>query len=220
MVRFSIQSLVLRLFLMAVGTLGLTETAWMALANDASQEQDVKAITKFLAMFEGKTWESGPTRITNKAIEAAYPGMRFYYVFSSPAARRADKNKLSQVFQLDKRGHVGFVSRSEGLTKIGGDKDAKVAAAAIMSLRIGEDGLLSVDANEVQVSRKDTNWVCKAMHDGCFFEVVFDRDGEYVSMSAVSRIKGDGGRPNGERGKSTLKPKEAGKGQQMGEKNE
>jgi uncharacterized protein (TIGR03067 family) len=214
MTRFSIRSLVLRLVLIAAGVTAFTEMTQAALADDVTQEKDVKAVKAFLAMFN-KTWESGPTRITNKSIKAAYPNFRFYYVYSSPAARHADKDKTSQVLRLNKQGQVGYASPNEGLMKIGSIEEVKVAAAAIMSLGIGQDGPISVDANEVQVSSNDTNRVCKAVHDGCFFEVIFDRDSKYSSMSMVSRAKSDGGTHNDKHGKPTSKPEGAGKAKKM-----
>lgn len=211
MARFSIHSLVLRVLLIAAGATAVTVTGQAALAEDAMQERDVKAVKEFLAkslMFKGKTWETGPTRITNKSIETAYPKLRFYYVFSSAAARRADKSKLDhQVFRLNKRGGVGFFSHDEGLMKIGSSEDAKIAAAANMSLQIGRNGPLSIEANDVKASRTDENWVCRAAKNGSFFEITFDRDGKFVSGARVDSPAAEPAKPASKRSEAGDKKK-------------
>ena len=193
MARSSIPSLATRVFLIVVGATGFAQMTQTALADDVTQEEDVKAVKEFLARFH-KTWESGPTRLTSKTIETAYPDQRFYYVFSATVARRANRTKDTQVLRLNEKGQVGFVSYNEGLMQIGSIEDAKVAAAAIMSLHIGRDGPIQVDTNEVQVS-KNEDWVCKAAHDGYHFEVVFDQNGKHKTTNMVFRAENNGGTP-------------------------
>jgi hypothetical protein len=182
-----IRSFMPRPLLVAAGLAVFAAGAQPLLAGDAAQEKDkdVKAIKKFADMFK-KTWESGPTRLTNKAIEKAYPGYRFYYVFSSRAARKADKSKTAQVFQLTEEGQASFLSQDRGLMKIRDVNDAKVAAAAVMSLSLGFDVPIAVDANDVQASHNQQGWRCKANKKECFWDVVFDRDGHLHSASCLS----------------------------------
>ena len=191
MVRLSIQLFLLRLFLISVGATAFAEMGRPVLADDVSPEQDVQAVKAFLAS-EDFTWDSGPTRITNKSIQAAYPDSRFYYVLFSVAGGGADTPKLSHVLRLDKTGKVSIRKHNDGLMKIGSVNEAKVAAAAVMSLAtaINPHGPISVEANDVQVSRGDENWDCKAVKTGHAFRVVFDKDGKYKDMNWTEPPKG------------------------------
>jgi hypothetical protein len=65
------------------------------------------------------------------------------------------------------------------------DEDAKICAAAILSLygseRVGPE---IVAAREVAVTRSEMGWSCAVFREKAFQgEVVFDRDGKCVSMT-------------------------------------
>jgi hypothetical protein len=187
MTRFFTRSLILHSLIAAVGAMAFATMAQAASADEAAQEKkDVRAIKDFLGLFHD-TWETGPTRLTNKAIEKAYPEQRFYYVFSSGKARKADKTRTSQVVQIDKRGKAHFTSHDSGMMKITGEQDAKVVGAAIMSLSIGlDDKPFSIDASDVTASHSEKGWTCKAKKNECFFEVTLAQDGKFEGMSRVA----------------------------------
>jgi hypothetical protein len=65
------------------------------------------------------------------------------------------------------------------------DDDARIGAAAILSL-YGSDrvGPGIVTAKEVTVTRSENGWTCSVFRENAFRgEVVFDKDGKFVSMT-------------------------------------
>ena len=151
------------------------------------------AVKEYLAaQYQGKSWDQGPTRLRNGAIDRAYPDWRFYYVFSSqqPAPRAG---WISLVMRIGREGRVtevsGAGSTNEGLMKIRGGADAKVAAAAVMSLSFGPFGPVSVSVENVQVAPQYGGWYCLATPGAAgrrkttALQVVFDADGQCTSVS-------------------------------------
>ena len=123
-----------------------------AMAADNGEGNDMTAVKEYLAtQYRGKTWEQGPARLRNGAIDTAYPDWRFYYVFSSqqPAPR---VGWISVVLRIGREGRVtevsGAGSANKGLMKIRGGPDAKIAAAAVMSLSFGPFGPVLVSSDE------------------------------------------------------------------------
>jgi hypothetical protein len=125
------------------------------------------------------------TRIDSEEIRKAYKKQRFYYVFSSPplppGAPLPDlleeyqrklveyqKQFISLTISIDEQGRITPYHKAEdynlGLMKITTDEDAKIAAAAILSL-YGSDrvGPGSVAAKEVTLTRGEKGWSCSVL---------------------------------------------------------
>jgi hypothetical protein len=164
-----------------------------ARAEGTGEDQDLAAVRKFLAtQYQGKTWEQGPLRLRNGAIDTAYPDWRFYYVFSSqqPAPR---VDWISVLMRVGREGRVTEVSgagaTNEGLMRISGGEDAKVAAAAVMSLSFGPFGPVLVSSGDVRVAPQNGGWYCLATPGAAgrrkthALEAVFDANGRCTSVS-------------------------------------
>src|SRR5262245_13242248 len=117
---------------------------------------DLDAFRAYLAkQYEGKKWQTGPTRIDSPEIRQAYGKRRFYAVFSSPplppgaalkelieryqrAMEDFRKNYVSVTAAVDDGGKVTPLRKpadyNDGLMKVASDEDAKVAAAAVLAL--------------------------------------------------------------------------------------
>jgi hypothetical protein len=100
-----------------------------------------------------------------EAIDAAYSNARFYYVFS-PQYPIARAGQVSAMVRIDKDGKVAQLSApqdySAGLMTISDARDARTAAAAIMSLTFGPFGPMPVDAKEVEAKPDGKGWSCTA----------------------------------------------------------
>jgi hypothetical protein len=156
----------------------------------------------------GKKWRTGPTPMDSEEIRRAYGNVRFYSVYSSPPLPPgAPLPELLEEYKLKKKEHQEqFVSMNiridgqermaplyqaedynQGLMRVTTDDDARIAAAAILSLyysdRVGP-GIVS--AKEVTVTRSENGWTCSVFRESAFRgEVVFDKDGKCVSMRKV-----------------------------------
>jgi hypothetical protein len=74
---------------------------------------------------------------------------------------------------------------NQGLMRVTTDDDARICAAAILSLyssdRVGTE---IVTAKEVTVTRSENGWSCSVFRENAFRgAVVFDKDGKLVSMT-------------------------------------
>jgi hypothetical protein len=158
----------------------------------ADEDQDIEAVKKFLGeKSPGDTWQRGPTRWRNGAINTAYPTSRFYYVFS-PQYPVARAGQISTMVRIDRDGTLARVDAAQpdsfnaGLTKL----DRKeLAAAAIMSLTFGPFGPVAVAPGDVRVMLKaGKGKSCSATVGSNTFEVDFDGEGRCTS--AVHRYRG------------------------------
>jgi hypothetical protein len=73
---------------------------------------------------------------------------------------------------------------NQGLMRVTNDEDARISAAAILSL-YGSDhvGPGIVNAKEVTVTKTENGWSASVFRENAFRgEVVFDKDGKVVSM--------------------------------------
>ena len=173
-------------------------------------QKDVEAVKLYLAATHpGTRWSDGPTRQKNAAIGTAYPDSRFYYVFTRPMGH-SSSNMITAMVRIDKDGTASEVgegrrvggeygpdpqSFNAGLMKVAKAEDAKIAGAAIMSLRMGSHGPYSVATEDVQVTpageEKDPkSYTCTATtgrgergRKVNVFEVRFDADGKCTSAS-------------------------------------
>ncbi len=135
----------------------------LAAAEPDQATKDQAAVKKFLAArYQDKSWQQGPALMQNAALEKAYAGVRFYYVFSPQ--QQADQ--LSVMMRVGDDGRVAEVagadSMNQGLMKVAGTADASVAGAAIMSLTFGPSGPVSISPADVPVARLDGGWYCLA----------------------------------------------------------
>ena len=176
------------------------------------QPQTAADLTRFRNYMEevkpGKKWQTGPTPMDSEEIRRAYGKARFYSVYSSPPLppgarlpelieeyerKMADHQKqfISMTIRIDEQETMAPLYETndynQGLMRVTTDDDARISAAAILSLyssdRVGP-GI--VTAKEVTVTRSDNGWTCSVFRENAFRgEVVFDRDGKCVSMKKV-----------------------------------
>ena len=140
-------------------------------------------------------------------IRKAFGNARFYYVFSSPPLppgaplpelveehqlRMAEYQKqfISLTMRIDEEGKMTPLHEEEdynqGMMRVATDEDAKVCAAAVLSMYSSDDrvGPGIVAAKEVTVTRSENGWSCRVFRENAFRgAVVFDRDGKCVSMT-------------------------------------
>jgi hypothetical protein len=181
--------------------------------NAENQQTQIAAdLTRFRNYMEevkpGKKWQSGPTSMDSEEIRRAYGKARFYSVYSSPplppGARLPElveeyernmaeyqKQFISLTIRIDERESMAPLYEAEdynqGLMRVTTDDDARISAAAILSLygydRVGP-GI--VTAKEVTVTRSENGWSCSVFRENAFRgAVVFDKDGKCVSMTKV-----------------------------------
>src|SRR5262245_45670484 len=181
-------------------------------AGKNAQDEQIKAeFTKFRNYIEeiepGKKWQTGPALMDSEEIRRAFGKLRFYYVFSSPPmppgaplpelleeyAQKKEKHQkefISLTIRMDEQGKITPLHEEEdynqGMMRVTTDEDAKICAAAILSLyssdpRVGP-GIVS--AREVAVTRSENGWSCSLLRENAFQgEVIFDRDGKLVSAT-------------------------------------
>ena len=82
----------------------------------------------------------------------------------------------------------GPESMSQGLMKVASTADAKIAAAAIMSLTFGPSGPVSISSGDVPVARLNGGWYCLATPGPAggkkqALEVIFDAGGRCISVA-------------------------------------
>lgn len=158
--------------------------------------------------FPDKKWQQGPSLLDSPALRTAYPGQRFYFVYSTPplppganlpsvqeAHRRQveeiRKHYISVTVRVDRTGRViplrTPADYNGGLRKVASEDDARTAAAAILSL-YGCDQVApaAVDPKEIVVTRSDKGWSCQSKDSGLFRGTVsFDKEGHCTSISKV-----------------------------------
>jgi hypothetical protein len=155
----------------------------------------------------GKKWQTGPARMDSEEIRKAFGKARFYYVFSSPPLppgaplpelleehqRKMDvyqKEFISLTMRIDDEGKMTPLHEEEdynlGMMRVTNDEDAKICAAAILSLYSSDDrvGPGIVAAKEFTVTRSENGWTCAVHRENAFQgEVVFDKEGKIVSAT-------------------------------------
>jgi hypothetical protein len=181
--------------------------------QNTQNEQVTADLTKVRNYMEeikpGKKWQSGPTPMDSVEIRAAYGKARFYSVYSGPplppGARLPELIKeyeqrmneyqeqfISMTVRIGEQENMAQLYGAEdynlGLMRITTDDDARIAAAAILSLyssdRVGP-GIVS--AKEVTVTRSDEGWSCSVFRKNAFRgAVVFDKEGKCVSVTKAS----------------------------------
>src|SRR5262245_49388465 len=181
--------------------------------NAENQQTQIAAdLTRFRSYMEeikpGKKWQSGPTPMDSAEIRRAYGKARFYSVYSSPPMppgaplpdllkeyeEKMDvyqKQFVSLTIKIDELETMTSlyepVDYNQGLMRVTTDDDARICAAAILSLyssdRVGPE---IVTAREVTVTRTENGWSCGVFRENAFRgEVVFDKDGKVVTVTKV-----------------------------------
>jgi len=181
--------------------------------NSENQQTQIAAdLTRFRNYMDevkpGKKWQSGPTPMDSEEIRRAYGKTRFYSVYSSPPLPPGaplpelleqyklkmddyQKQFISMTIRIDEQESVASLYAAEdynqGLMRVTTDDDARIAAAAILSVYCAERvGPGIVSAKEVNVTRTENGWSCGMFRENAFRgEVVFDKDGKLVSMTKV-----------------------------------
>jgi len=178
--------------------------------RNAQNEQLRADLARFQNYMEeikpGKKWQSGPTPMDSAEIRRAYGNARFYSVYSSPPMPPGaplpellkdfeektevyQKQFISMTVRIDGQDNAASLYAAEdynqGLMRVTTDDDARIAAAAILSVYCAErvvPGIVS--AKEVTVTRTENGWSCSVFRENAFRgEVVFDKDGKVVSMT-------------------------------------
>ncbi len=182
--RLRYHRIVLALVLLAI-------TCPLTAAEPDQAAKDQAAVKKFLAaQYADKTWQQGPAAMQNGALDKAFPGVRFYYVFSSQLPQ-PKAELVSVMMRVQDGGKVaevsGPASMSQGLMKVVNSADAQVAAAAIMSLTFGPSGPVSISAGDVPVARLNGGWFCLATPgppgQKQALQVIFDADGHCTDIT-------------------------------------
>ena len=181
--------------------------------KNAQDEKTMEDLTKFRNYIEeikpGKKWQAGPALMDSEEIRKAYEKLRFYYVFSSPPMppgaplqelideyekklEAHHKQFISLIIGIDEEGKITPFHDEEdynlGMMGVATEDDAKICAAAILSMYTSDDRVAPgiVSAKEVTVTRSENGWTCSVFRENAFRgEVVFDKDGKCVSMTKV-----------------------------------
>ena len=177
--------------------------------TNAQNEQLRADLARFQNYMEGskpgKKWQSGPTLMDSEEIRRAYGQARFYSVYSSPPMPPGaplpellqefekqtevyQKQFISMTVRIDGQENAASLYAAEdynqGLMRVASDDDARIAAAAILSVYCAEGvGPGIVSAKEVTVTKSENGWSCSVFRENAFRgAVVFDKDGKVVSM--------------------------------------
>ena len=172
--------------------------------------QTMADLAKFQSYLEenkpGKKWQTGPARMDSEEIRTAFGNARFYYVFSSPPLppgaplpelldeyERKKEEHQTQFISLTMRideGKITPLHEEEdynlGMMRVTNDEDAKICAAAVLSLYSSDDRVAPglVAAKEVTVTRSESGWSCSVHRENAFEgEVIFDKEGKIVSVT-------------------------------------
>lgn len=169
----------------------------------ATPADELEQFKAYLAKnHKGAKWQTGPARIENPALSTAYPGLRFYYVASSPplppgaplpelleAYRRKSAeynagNYISTIVSTDGKGVFTPVDYQRGLIKIASEDDARTAAAAVLAL--ASPGSVPT-AKMLQVTKSDRGWVCSQRIAFTGPDTVeFGSDGKFLRVHRVA----------------------------------
>ena len=180
--------------------------------KNAQQDELTRAdLAKFQSYLEenkpGKKWQTGPARMDSEEIRTAFGKARFYYVFSSPpmppgaplpelleAHQREmavyQEQFISLTMRMDEEGKMTALHEEEdynqGMMRVTTDEDAKICAAAVLSMYSSDDRVAPgiVAAKEVTVTRSENGWSCSVHRENAFQgEVIFDKEGKVVSAT-------------------------------------
>jgi hypothetical protein len=181
-------------------------------AGKNAQDEQIKAdFAKFRNYIEeiepGKKWQTGPALMDSAEIRKAFEKQRFYYVFSSPPMppgaplpellqeyeekkRVYQEQFISLTVSMDEQGKITPLHDEEdynlGMMRVTTDEDAKICAAAILSMYSSDPRVSPgiVTAKEVSVTKTESGWSCSVLRENAFQgSVVFDSGGKVVSAT-------------------------------------
>ena len=191
-------------------------------ADDPSKD-GIAAFKQYLEKnFKDRKWQTGPAQLESRELQKAYPDQRFFYVYSAPplppgaflpelverhrkASEEFRKNYISLAVAIGKDGIRPLANNKEslgkGLIALNSEEDAKVAAAAVLSLYI-ESGYTqapkALPASSVKVTKSDKGWTCQVQQPMLQGNVTFDAEGKLATLSKSSHIPlPPGARPRG-----------------------
>jgi hypothetical protein len=134
----------------------------------------------------GHGQDEGPARFRNSTVDAAYPGVRFYYVLTyTRGIQPPFENSVTLVAAVDDSDRVIPYGRSaasyrRGLITPKSKKDAKLAAAAVLLLSSCGERRYKVTPDLVQARKKSGGWLCTYHYDPYNSSWVrFDRKGVF-----------------------------------------
>lgn len=202
-----------RTFLALLLALALPATAYAAPSDggDTRRQADIAAVTKYLkSRHPGSNWQAGPLPLDSEEIRAAYRGRRFYTVRSRPPLppganlsesvthyhRAMDEylshHYISATVSVEARGGVVPVEThrdyNRGLMPVRSDEEARVAAAAIMTIRgVGYlIGPIRIAASDVTVQRRGGGgWSTSMGRAWLGYQVEFDASGRCEELPTV-----------------------------------
>lgn len=165
---------------------------------------DIEAFRAFLKAnkLDGR-WQREPTRLDSEEIRKAYGARRAYFTFQPEpviggapkahetiaAIREAYQPHSLRITVFISNGKVTALKNPEdynaGLMPVKTDEDARIAAAAILSLP--DAGIVSpgrVEAREVTVGKSDKGWTCVVNRPkGIRGYVSFDSNGKCTAVT-------------------------------------
>jgi hypothetical protein len=183
--------------LLAVALLGSLAMIQVPRAGAA----DATAADDALELF--KTWlnrahagfgcDDGPAAFINPAVQAAYPGRKFYYVLTHARGIPPPfKNSLSLVASIDAEGNIrpldeAFPDNYQlGLIEVTRETEARQAAGAVLILALGDpaERRWKIDPSSIRVKKKRKEWICTYEHgDSNHVSIVtFDRHGLLTAL--------------------------------------
>jgi hypothetical protein len=190
-----------------VGAMILGAITGSPFAAAASSQADLAVFHDHLVKNQlASRWDGTPTRIDSGEIRRAYGDRRFYFTFQEaplpPGAPLPDllemhkremqeyqKHSLRITVGIDNKQHADTFRTAQdfnvGLMSVKTDDDARIAAAAILSL-IGNDRVYPavINAREVSVTRTQSGWTCLVTRPRGFDgKVIFDSSGHCTSAT-------------------------------------
>jgi hypothetical protein len=197
--------IVLPMCLLIVGTAGAAPLPFVDKETEAKQTAaDVAAFKKYLKASKlDDRWQRDPTRLDSEEIRKAYGARRAYFTFqpepviggAAPKTREmiaaiveAYRPHSLRITVFIVNGKVtalkGPKDYNVGLMPIKKDDDARIAAAAILSLP--DAGIVPpgrVEAREITVGKNDKGWICVVNRPNGFTgHVRFDVNGKCVAI--------------------------------------
>jgi len=186
--------------------LGAGTGALLAAPSDLSQA-DVATFHNHLVQNKlDARWDGPPARIDSEEIRHAYGDRRFYFTFKAPplppgaqlpklierynqAMQEHEKHALRITVGIDEKQRPETFRTAQdfnlGLMPVKTDDDARLAAAAILSL-IGNDQVYPtvVNAREISVTATSSGWTCTVTRPREFDgKVIFDSSGHCTSAT-------------------------------------
>jgi hypothetical protein len=183
----------IRFVAVATWLLGVAATMSPASAGQASDAGDPG-----LAVF--RTWlsesrpgygcDEGPAPFRNETVEAAYPGLRFYYVLTyTRGIQPPFPNSVSLVATVDDEGRVNPFrpgspsSYGRGLMAIHSKKDVKLAAAAVSIVASCGERRWKYTPELFDVKKKSQGWIATYHHGSDYSSWVrFDKKGAVIEL--------------------------------------